>query len=570
VSSGVVELTVGPALVPAGWQLTAVEFVGGVSGSDLVQGPSGNVRCGAMSTLDTCDFVLVRFRVTSAAGIQGQLPNNLPVSVTGRYIPDNPLRNTPANLPATTVINFVAAAQVIGGLQPAALRIRCTSVPTATTAIDPVTPGQIGGGLTPLAVGVLPAVIPCVVEPVNAAGNVIVAAPGTIEVSALSGSLLSLAGTLSTNLRIPCGTGPLVNIDQGVVNPNTCQGVRFSVVGQGVGVVEILARYEPTPVGLREVEARGSVAFVAPQVVVTLTLNPNPVGVGATGTATASLSRAVSVVCSTTTTVVTAPDATATATTVIPCIDPTTGLPISSSAGSWLNGAVAFTIENTAIARFNEAAAAGATTGTTINTGVFTSAGQVIKSCGAFSAGISTAVPLLQAGQVASLAPFFGGCLTVATTYVGVEVGSTAIAATFIPFLPGAANFQSALFGTSGVAFGAGLTGLNFFAPGIGPANSFQILQVAGAAAATTQTLVPGCNNVVAPATENITQLTARVDPQSAAASFWKQVPGTVQFQGAPAAGGTAVPAGVANLTGVTALDAIFVCVTARATWKLN
>ena len=95
------------------------------------------------------------------------------------------------------------------------------------------------------------------------------------------------------------------------------------------------------------------------------------------------------------------------------------------------------------------------------------------------------------------------------------------------------------------------------------------MLQVAGAAPATTQRLVPGCNNVVAPANETVAQVAARVDPAAAVISIWKQVQGTVQFMGAPV-GGTPVPAGVANLSNVMALDAIFICVNAAATYRIT
>jgi hypothetical protein len=381
-------------------------------------------------------------------------------------------------------------------------------------------------------------------------------APGTMEVSSLSGSILTLSGTLATNVRIPCGTNQVTfpaNVG-GVINVNTCIGVRFSVLGLGVGNVEIRVRYEPAPdFDQPEIEASGFVTFVAPAVGVSLTLNPDPVAVGQTGTATAFLNQLFIPNCGT-----------------IACVDPATGLPITVGAnpGSILNGLVVFTIDNTAIARFNESASVTASAGTTLNVGTFATAGQVAKLCGAFSGG-STAVFQNIGGASSPLAAFFGGCTQVATTYLGVEQGATNVAAAFIPFLPGVTTLTSAITGTSsGFALGPGFQSFNFFAPGIGPASTFRVLQVAGAAPATTQTLVPGCNNVVAPANETVAQVAARVDPASAAVSIWKQVPGTVQVQGAPVGGN--VPAGVANLTNVNALDAIFVCVTARATYRLT
>jgi hypothetical protein len=444
-------------------------------------------------------------------------------------------------------------------------------------------PGSVAG--LPLAVGVLPGAVSCVAEPAfrappggcpagtaitlsNPQGAVVAVgtpsfcraliAPGTFEVSSLSGSILTLSGTLSTNVRIPCGSN-LVSVDVisdvlTSVNLNTCAGVRFSVLGLGVGNVEIRVRYEPAPdFGQRELETSGFVTFVAPAVGVSLTLNPDPVQVGMTGTATAFLNQLFIPNCGT-----------------VACVDPATGLPITVGAnpGSVLNGLVVFTVGDTAIARFNEPTVT-ATAGTTLNVGVFATANQVAKLCGAFSGG-STAVFTNIGGASAPLAPFFGGCTQVSTTYVGVNPGTTQIAASFIPFLPGVSSLTSAISGpsTSGFALGPGFQTFNFFSPGIGPATAFRVLQVAGAAPATTIRLVPGCNNVVAPATETVAQLVARVDPSSAALSFWKQIPGTVQFQGAPASG--TVPAGVANLTGVNALDAIFVCVSAASNWRIT
>jgi hypothetical protein len=455
--------------------------------------------------------------------------------------------------------------------------------------VDPsgVSIGQLPGGLSgaPLAVGVLPGAVSCIAEaavilapgstcPAGTAitiavpggfGQVVpasvfcrvVIAPGTFEVSSLSGSILTLSGTLATNVRIPCGSGLVAfptNVG-GVVNLNNCIGVRFSVLGLGVGNVEIRVRYEPNPdFGQNELEASGFVAFVAPAVGVSLTLNPNPVAVGQTGTATAFLNQLFVPNCGT-----------------IACVDPATGLPITVGAnpGSILNGIVVFTIDNTAIARFNQVLGTITATGATpLNQGVFATANQVAQLCGAFSGGSTTIFQNI-GGASSPLAAFFGGCTQAVTTYLGVEQGVANVSATFIPFLPGVSTLTSAITGTSsGFALGPGFQGFNFFAPGIGPASTFRQLQVAGAAPATTQRLVPGCNNVVAPANETVAQVAARVDPASAAISIWKQVPGTVMFMGAPVSG--TVPAGVANLTNVNALDAIFICVSARATYRLT
>lgn len=80
--------------------------------------------------------------------------------------------------------------------------------------------------------------------------------------------------------------------------------------------------------------------------------------------------------------------------------------------------------------------------------------------------------------------------------------------------------------------------------------------------------LQPVCSNVVAPADESIAQLAARVEPRSVLISIWRQVAGSVQFRGAP--GTTDVPLDVADLTTVRALDAIWICVSAPAGFRIT
>lgn len=562
VSSGIVNVTVGG--LNAGSNVSSVIGVAAPAfalvSSGTVTGATANVRCGPFNTDESCDFVLVQVTVAPSTAVA--LPNTQTITITAHYVPDNPLLNTPGTLPATTAFTLITQ-QVVAPAAVGVLTLACVTPPGVSLTNPfpaPLTPGQLPGtGVgTALAVGVLPGGVSCeafFVDP--ATGLRVQVAPGTIEVSSLSGSLINLSGTLATNLRIPCGSNLVAfpSTVGAVVNINNCAGVRFSVLGQGVGIVEIRARYEPAPnFGQPEQEASGFVTFVAPAVGLSLTLNPDPVAVGATGTATAFLNQLFVPNCG-----------------AVACVDPATGLPINVAAnpGSILNGIVVFTIADTAIARFNEGASIIANAGTTLNTGVFSTANQVAKACGAFSGG-STAVFQNIGGASGVLAPYFGGCTQASTTYLGVNPGATQIAASFIPFLPGATSLTSAITGTSsGFALGAGIQAFNFFAPAIGPANTFRVLQVAGAAPATTIRLVPGCNNVVAPATETVAQVVARVDPSSTVYSVFKQIPGTTQFQGAPGPASGNVPAGVANLSGVNALDAIFICVNAAATYRI-
>src|SRR5262249_31116723 len=205
------------------------------------------------------------------------------------------------------------------------------------------------------------------------AGQILGICPAVFEVSSISGTLLSLSGTLTTNLRILCGSATTIattSIVNQSFNLNTCTtGVTFVVLGLGVGNVEIHVRYEPqdaslpctrfdgTTVECQEFEAIGFVTFVAPQVRIILDLNPNPVAVGPTTTATATVSTATAANCAPIN-----PGGSST------CVDPTTGRVISffTDPGSQLNGFVVFTTADTAIARFQEAGAANS--GTTLNT----------------------------------------------------------------------------------------------------------------------------------------------------------------------------------------------------------
>jgi hypothetical protein len=216
---------------------------------------------------------------------------------------------------------------------------------------------------------------------------------------------------------------------------------------------------------------------------------------------------------------------------------------------------VTFTSSNPAIASFTTAlttttgtSQGGATTVATAGTNV--TAGQATTRCGGQTAAV-TGGPL---------ADFFGGCDSVSVNYEGNAPGSTEIRATFVPDLPNA-------FGQTGSVSGNIQGLLNAFGT-IATNTAARNLEVVAAGPATSQRLVTGCNNVVAPANETVQQVAARVDPASAAYAIWKQVPGTTQFTGA--AIGANVPTGVSNLTNVNALDAIFICVNAAATYRVN
>jgi hypothetical protein len=272
-------------------------------------------------------------------------------------------------------------------------------------------------------------------------------------------------------------------------------------------------------------------------VTLNLLLSPNPVATGATGTATVRFNRSFFFGGEL-------------------LIDPTTGLPIAINLGNPLNGTVIFESSNTAVASF--------TTGVlTTTTGTSAGGASTVATAGA---NVTSGSATVRCGTVAAarvgglLADFFGGCDSVQVAYRGNAPGVSTITATFLSDLPNA-------FGTTGAVAG-NLQGLLTAFNSIATNSIARDLEVVGAGPATTQRLVAGCNNVVAPANETVAQVAARVDPASAVISIWKQVPGTTQFQGAPVGGN--VPSGVANLSSVNALDAIFVCVNAAATYRLS
>jgi hypothetical protein len=146
-----------------------------------------------------------------------------------------------------------------------------------------------------------------------------------------------------------------------------------------------------------------------------------------------------------------------------------------------------------------------------------------------------------------------------------VEQGTANIAATFIPFLPGATQFVSSLTGSTTSGVGAGLAALNFFQPGIGPSSTHRTLQVAGVATTGNVNLARGCNNVSPTVSESVTAYLARVTPSAAVISIFQYNTATNSFAGAPGPSAPASAQAVADLASVTRLTPVFVCVNAPA-----
>lgn len=596
VATGVVTVTLS-AGVPAG-------IVVGNPGAVGPFGRSTSVRCGpaavGASLRNGCDGVVVIVTIPAALN---PLPAIVSVNVT--YAPDAfvPPQNTSAqaNLPLFTVNIGVAAFA-----QPAAIGIICVSNTTAVGFLSgalgsagfiqtfpTIAPGlQLGtfgignfggfgsGGIGQSfalgfgtfgafpsgigsfglnAIGVLPAIIPCAAVPVDATGKVMLAAPGTIEVSSINGSLVDASGNLTTNLRIGCGNGVAGGVGLGsnifgvgnifgatqIINFNDCLGVQFGVAGQMVGIVELRARYEPLPAaaaaGIIEVEGVGAVGFAAPLTNVDLLLDPNPITIGLTGTATARMNR-VAVGCGT-----------------VLCVNPTTGLPIVVTTGSILNGTVVFTTDDPAIARFVGAVTGvpSGTTGTTAVpqnpdvTGFTTSANQAAVRCGVFP-GFGTAGAV--APNNSGLATFFGGCDSASVQYQGVNPGTTNITATFIPDLPGAFGARNVGLGPTAAAV------LGIFGTNTNASTATRGLAVVAAGPATTGTvaLARGCDNVSPTVSETAPNYAKRVDNQSALVAIWRYNAASNSFTGwSPMAGAPN------DLSSVTFLQPVFVCVNA-------
>jgi hypothetical protein len=435
------------------------------------------------------------------------------------------------------------------------------TAPQPIVTFPPIGEVSPGRSVVLAGVGILPEAVVCKVEPTDRAGLPIRVAPAKIEVSSTGGSLLTRTGQLTTNLRIECGDilqvpvipvpgDPFLNVDK-----NTCTGVTFAVVGLGVGIVDINARYEPASFavaeGIFEIEGKTAVGFVAPAVSVNLLLSPNPVAVGATGTATARLNR-VTLSCGT-----------------VVCVDPTTGLPISVNAGSALNGNVIFTIQDPTIAAWVDTLPTVTPQVTTQN--------QVVRRCGpvpTFTANAPFTGPtVFQPNPTVPLASFFGGCTDVSAMYRGLAQGVTNIAATFVPDLPG--------------AFGLGFTGVGptpgtipvpasttvslppnvaalvgLFSNAVNP-TGVSGLSVVGPPPPTAivVNLVRGCNNITPTITEPAPDYARRITPAGVLVALWEHQAATNTFRGF-----SPMPGAPNDLPGVTRLVPIFACVTAPAT----
>jgi hypothetical protein len=424
--------------------------------------------------------------------------------------------------------------------------ITCTSTPGAppltsfTALVNTFVPAAPA---TPLAaVGVVPSTVFCNV-------NLVALDPGVVEISSVNGLLVSSSGTLTTNLRVPCGT-------TGVAG--SCTGtISFSVAAGGVGIVTVQARYEPaTGFTSPERETSAAIVFVAPSVQLTLSLNPNPVAVGKTGTASLTFLVAVSCAPGTATAVAGAPSL------VGACVDVSTGTIINAvPSSSVLSGTVVFSIDNAAIARWTGNPVAGDVITTPppagappSATGFTASPNQVAVRCGFFpTTPLPSATTIGAFFPVPSLSAFFGGCTSVRAEYMGVSPGAVTVNAQFIPDLPGAfANVP-------GTGVPPQLQALFGF---VGATNITvtRTLEVVGVTPTGGVDLARGCNNVSPTVTEAAADYAKRVSPAGALVAIWEHQAATNTFRGwSPAAGAPS------DLAQVTRLRPIFICVSGPA-----
>ncbi len=396
--------------------LTGATFPGGATTATFLCTPStaGSVATGGCTFNET-------FAATTAC-----LPPMQTVTLLGATF-------TPAISTAAGALIDILAARGSGGLcarpvggfvQPPGPRISCSSSAGMATQLDergiaPL-PSRISGVLV-IAAAVLPEAVVCRVdvtvhrqEPAaensatspRATTRRLAVAPGTIEVSSGTATLLDAAGRPATRLRLGCDGATDIEFDaeteSAVIDANTCRGARFSVAGSGVGIVDLRVRYGPAAAaaaaGIRPVESTAGVAFVAPTIDIAVAMSTTFTVPGVAGSITAVLSVAG------------LPCVKAT------CIDPVTGQPIAVRPGSVLSGSVIFAMDNPGVAAWT-----GAGPGGTV------AAGQAVVRCGR-PASRSTG----------PFAAFFRGCAGVSATFRTTAVGVTDITATFVPDLPGA------------------------------------------------------------------------------------------------------------------------------------
>ncbi len=498
----------------------------------------------------------------STCGIATVAGNVVTINATAATCTSVAITETVTGLPINAASTISQSATLAGGVVGTAtasaavttalgMSITCASTPgapgiTAFNTFLPATPTAP----SIVAVGVVPATVACAV-------NLTSLDPGVVEISSVNGLLVSSSGTLTTNLRVSCGTSGVAG---------SCNGaIAFAVASGGVGFVTVQARYEPSPLSTTtERETSAVIAFVAPPVIMSLSLNPSPVAVNATGTATATFFVAVSCGGG-------AAPATPTTTILIPagaCVDVTTGAVITAvPSSSVLNGTVLFSIDNTAIARWTGAPVSGSPitappAASPAATGFTTSPNQVAVRCGFFSTGTGTtnafgnSVAGIFLPFPGSLSQFFGGCTSVQAQYIGVAPGTATVSAQFIPDLPGAlANVP--FLTTSSTAPVNPLFGFI----GAGNIVSTRTLEVTGAAPSGKVDLTRGCNNVSPTVTEAAADYAKRISPSGALVAIWEHQAATNTFRGwSPQAGAPN------DLAQVTRLRPIFICVSGSAT----
>lgn len=277
------------------------------------------------------------------------------------------------------------------------------------------------------------------------------------------------------------------------------------------------------------------------------------------------------------------------------CLDPTTGGILTAALGSILNGTVFFTIADPTIAAWVDPQPTATQAAPSSTAGFVRTASQVAVRCGFFPTTTSpfTTFGTATAGAFfpgqSNLISYFGGCDSASATYRGLAPGMTLVTATFVPDLAGAFGAATPLLG-SPQPFGQGFTTvglpatvaplLGLFAGanqptasavltviGAAPAGTVPLTSVPPAAAATVSVSVAtGCNNVTPTVTEPVQMYAARVRPPSALVAIWEHQAATNSFRGAPGPGAPATAQAVADLTTVTRLRPVFVCVSMPAT----
>jgi hypothetical protein len=254
-----------------------------------------------------------------------------------------------------------------------------------------------------------------------------------------------------------------------------------------------------------------------------------PLNVGQTGTATLRFGRDF-LLCGTN----------------ILCVDPTTGAPILINTGSILNGTVVFSIADSRVASWVNAQPNVSGPPPSSTAGFAATVSQTLVRCGFFPTTALPASPPFQGGQP-PLSQFLGGCESASAQYRGNSPGVTAVNATFIPDLPGAAGQFSALPPT--------------VFPSQSPFGQTRTLEVIGAAPVGDMQLVRGCNNVSPTVSEAASAYAGRVNPAGNLVAIWEHQAATNTFRAySPQAGAPN------DLASVTRLRPVFVCVSAPTT----